>query len=309
MDALSHLLQLYPAHVAVDHACNLGSPWSLDSPASPFGIAPYHVVTNGCAWLTIEGEKPLHLQTGDIVVLPSGAPHSLSASGPGQPSLARKVSGGVLPVIVNDGVNDRSELLCGSFNFEPNIAGILFASLPSLLHIRQTGGSDLDSMRSLITLLRNEHRMARPGSAMILAQLASSLFAMILRAWLTQAPEHRGMLALLSDPRLRRGFTAILENPGHPWSVDELADTCNVSRATFARHFVKATGITPGDLLMRIRMARAVQWLQSERHNIAMVADAVGYQSEAAFSRAFTRFYGSAPGAYRRQQGSGLGTS
>lgn len=299
-DLLSRLLRLYPVDVALDHACELGAPWALPSPPVGPGTAPYHLITAGEVWLHLEGGKPVHLQTGDVVVLPTGAAHVLSADPADAPGAVRSRAGGALPVVENDGPGARSEILCGYFNFDPGVAGPLFASMPALLHVRAADESDLSGMQALIATLRNEHRHPRLGSEVILAQLASALFAMILRAWLAQEPDQPGMLSLLTDARLRRGLEAMLDQPGRQWSVDELADVCLLSRATFARHFVRTAGMTPGEMLMRIRMARAAHWLRRDSRNVAFIADAVGYASEAAFSRAFNRFYGSTPGAFRR---------
>ena len=120
---------------------------------------------------------------------------------------------------------------------------------------------------------------------------------------MSQAQTQPSMLALLSDPRLVRGLYAMLEDPARQWSVEELANTCHLSRATFARHFVKVAGMTPGDMLVRIRMAKAAHWLSRDTRSVAIIAEIVGYQSEAAFSRAFSRFHGKSPGSFRRENG------
>lgn len=302
MDLLSRLLQLYPVDVALDHACRLGAPWTLDNPATTYGTAPYHLVTAGSAWLHVDGMQALHLHSGDVVVLPSGKEHTLSAGRHDVAGPIRSLAGAAIPLVVNDNPGEQCEILCGYFSFDPGVAGVLFAALPQVLHVRAAADDDIQGMQALIALLRHEHREPRLGSSTILGQLASVLFAMILRAWLVQAPAQPGMLALLSEPRLRRGLNAMLDDPAKQWSVDELAEACHLSRATFARHFVKVAGMTPGEMLMRIRMARAVQWLRKDTRSVAIIAEEVGYQSEAAFSRAFSRFYGNAPGEFRRRQ-------
>jgi AraC family transcriptional activator of mtrCDE len=299
MDSLSRLLQLYPVDVALDHACRLGAPWSLDNAATAYGIAPYHLVILGSAWLHVEGMQPVQLFNGDLVILPSGAAHTLSAHRELTAGQLRRENGGALPIVVNDGDGPRCEILCGEFNFDPLVAGSLFAALPTLLLVRATETDRLDSMVALIELLRTEYRRSELGSSMILRQLASALFAMIIRVWLAQSPSQPGMLSLLAEPRLRRGLDAMLGDPARQWSIDELAEECLLSRATFARHFAKVSGMTPGEMLMKIRMGQAAQWLLNDERNVAIIADAVGYQSEAAFIRAFSRFHGSTPGAYR----------
>lgn len=303
MDLLSRLLRLYPVEVALDHVCKLGAPWALENPPTDYGIAPYHIVTSGSVWLYTPGVEPQHLHCGDVVVFPAGAAHTLKADPDSLPSLVRLETGSALPVAVNDEVGAQSEILCGYFHFEPSIAGPLFDSLPGLMVVRDTGGKDLQVMQSLIAILGCEQQTPGQGSEVILSQLASALFAIILRAWMSQAQTQPSMLALLSDPRLVRGLYAMLEDPARQWSVEELANTCHLSRATFARHFVKIAGMTPGDMLVRIRMAKAAHWLSRDTRSVAIIADIVGYQSEAAFSRAFSRFHGKSPGSFRREKG------
>lgn len=301
MDLLTRLLRLYPVDVALDHACDLNAPWALENPATSSGTAPYHLITAGSAWLHMAGMRPLHLQTGDVVVLPSGAAHVLSADLADAPGPLRSRLGGALPAVENDGAGPKTEILCGYFNFDPSVSGPLFTSMPHVVHVR-SATADLGGMQALIEILRGEHRSPRLGSEFILSQLASALFAMIIRDWLVQTPDQPGMLALLAEPRLRRGLDAMLTDPARQWSVEELADVCHLSRATFARHFVKVAGMTPGEMLMRIRMARAAHWLRRDKRNVSIIADEVGYASEAAFSRAFNRLYGTTPGAFRRAQ-------
>lgn len=302
MDLLSRLLRLYPVDVALDHVCKLGAPWALENPPTDYGVAPYHIVTSGSVWLYTAGFDPQHLHCGDVIVFPAGAAHTLKADVDSPPSAVRLETDSVMPQVVNDEKGAKSEILCGYFHFEPGIAGPLFASLPGLMVIREAGDKNLQGMQALIAILGDEHRAPGQGSEVILSQLASALFAMILRAWMSQAQTQPSMLALLSDARLLRCLNAMLEDPARQWSVEELADTCHLSRATFARHFVKVAGMTPGDMLMRIRMAKAAHWLRRDARSVAIIADIVGYQSEAAFSRAFSRFHGTSPGAFRREK-------
>lgn len=300
MDLLSRLLQLYPVDVDLELACKLGAPWSLENAQAGAGSAPYHIITSGNVWLHTPATRALLLEEGDIVVLPSGMAHTLFADGDSGGTSIQVTYSDALPVVANSGQGAQNEMLCGHFSFEPAVAGTLMASLPQVLHVRHAHRSDLDEMALLIQLLRKEAQATRLGSSVIVRQLASVLFALILRAWTEQAPAQAGMLSLLADARLRRGLQAMIDDPARPWSVDELAEACHMSRASFARHFGKAAGMTPGDMLMRIRMARAAQLLRGDGRNVAIIANAVGYQSEAAFNRAFSRFYGSTPGIWRK---------
>ena len=300
MDLLSRLLHLYPVDVDLELACKLGAPWSLENAQAGFGTAPYHIITSGNVWLHTPNTPAVLLEEGDIVVLPSGMAHTLFADGDSGGSRIEVTYSDSLPVVANSSAGARNEMLCGHFSFEPDVAGPLMSSLPEVLHVRHASCGDLDEMALLIRLLRKEAQEIRLGSSVIVRQLASVLFALILRAWTEQAPAQSGMLSLLADPRLRRGLQAMLDDPAKQWSVDELAEACHMSRASFARHFGKVAAMTPGEMLMRIRMARAAQLLRGDGRNVAIIANSVGYQSEAAFNRAFSRFYGSTPGTWRK---------
>jgi AraC family transcriptional activator of mtrCDE len=303
LDTLSRLLTLYPVQAALDYRCHFGAPWRIEDAGAPAGVAPYHVVTEGSGWLDTAERKAIRLRAGDVVVLPHGSAHCLRTEGdaPALPAHPSSVQTQAVQLLVNEGTGPKAEILCGQFRFDPRVAGALFAALPALVHINAES-TELADLQALIALLRSESAAERPGSATILSQLASVLFALLLRAWLEQASDVPGMFGLLADPRLRNALQAMLSEPGRAWSVNELAEVCHLSRATFARRFQKCAGTTPAEMLMRTRMAQAAQWLAQDSRSVGAIAEAVGYQSEAAFHRAFSRVFGVGPGHFRRAQ-------
>jgi AraC family transcriptional activator of mtrCDE len=304
LDALSRLLALYPVRVALDYRCHFGAPWRMDEASVAAGVAPYHLIVEGMAWLDTVEQKDIQLQAGDIVVLPHGSAHCLRTGGD---ALAQPVRGAtspsqVLPVKINDGAGPATDILCGQFRFDPAAAGVFLTALPPLILLRSAGRPDMAGMRTLIAMLRGEIEAERAGAGTVIAQLASALFAMVIRAWIEQADSVPGMFALLAEPRLRNALQAMLAEPARSWSVEQLASACHMSRATFARRFRECAAATPGEMLMRTRMAQAAQWLARDPRSVAAIGEAAGYRSEAAFSRAFTRFFGMGPGQYRRSQ-------
>jgi len=140
----------------------------------------------------------------------------------------------------------------------------------------------------------------------VVSQLASALFALLMRAWLEQAAAMPGLFALLAEQRLQAALQAMLAEPERPWTLEELAGLCHMSRATFARVFGKAAGDTPAAVLTQTRMAKAASLLAQGRLPVGQIAEQVGYQSEAAFNRIFKRRYGIGPGAYRRSAAGAL---
>jgi len=206
----------------------------------------------------------------------------------------------VVQVQSNDGTGPTSDILCGQFHFDAGASHALVDALPQLILVRTAGRPEFASLQALMTMLRFETEEMRPGASTVVAQLASALFAMVMRAWLEQADSIPGLFALLAQPRLQTALHAMLEKPAEPWSVEQLAELCHMSRATFARLFREAAGATPGEILMRTRMTQAAQWLRQGRQSVAAIGEAVGYQSEAAFNRVFKRCFGVGPGQYRR---------
>lgn len=295
MDALSRLLSLHPVQTALDTRCRAGVPWTQDNAVQSYGVAPYHLIVEGRAWLAIAGREPLQLLAGDLLMLPRGHAHQLYTTR-------------------DDG--DRAvaaEILCGQFRFGSAAASSLIGSLPDVVLIRTAGRPEFLGLQALVTLLRDEAAGfsrgnispevaggARPGASAVVSHLASALFSLILRAWLEQAGEVPGLFALMADSRLSLALHAMLAEPERAWPMEQLALCCHMSRATFVRAFRKVAGMTPGEVLMRLRMAQAAQWLMQPQLGVGQISEAVGYQSEAAFNRAFKRYMGTGPGQYRR---------
>lgn len=298
MDTLSRLLSLYPVRTALDVRCHFGAPWLLDHPPAARGVAPYHLVTRGAAHL--DGVAGLVLGAGDLVVFPHGAAHRLHV---GDPILATPLHGnaaGLLRYKGNQGEGAPTDILCGEFRFDSDSPdGGLLAALPPILVVRGDG-AQARGLRQVIDLLQAEAEAPGDGSDAIVRQLASALFALLIRAWLAQSPEVPGVFAVLAERRVQPALHAMLATPQQPWTVATLAALCHMSRATFARVFGKAAGAAPLEVLTQLRMAQAARLLEAGHHAAGAVAEMVGYQSEAAFHRAFKRRYGTGPGAWRR---------
>lgn len=302
MGALSRLLSLYPVQAALDIRCHFGAPWVLDHAAEPAGVAPYHLVVSGGGWLDVGAQRRITVQAGDILLFPHGTPHKLHTGDPAaRPPVERAAtSEQVVRVRENGGDGVITDLLCGRLEFGSAAQNPLLAALPELIHVRTAGRDDFAGLQGLMAMLRVETATARPGARAVVSQLASALFALLMRAWLEQASAMPGLFALLAEQRLQAALQAMLAEPERPWTLEELAGLCHMSRATFARVFQKAAGDTPAALLTQTRMAKAASLLAQGRLPVGQIAEQVGYHSEAAFNRVFKRSYGIGPGAYRR---------
>jgi len=297
MDALSKILSFHYPHAALDVRCHFAAPWVIDHPSVAEGVVPYHLMTRGEALLKVASSREIPLKEGDIVVILHGDPHLIYSGELTRASEGQSQPGShPLRLVTNTGNGEHADVLCGEFRFGAD--GLPFLrSLPSFIVV-QTGGQG--NLRALVDLLQSEAEHERPGAAAILNQLSSALFALLLRAWTESALPPPGMLGVLAEKRLQPALTAMVHQPGEPWTLESLALKCFMSRATFARIFTKAAGMPPAAMLTQIRMQEAARLLGERRGALAGVAEAVGYQSEAAFSRAFSRHHGVGPGEFRR---------
>ena len=300
MDTLSRLLSLYPLSTSLDVRCHFGAPWVLEHAAVASGIAPYHLVVSGTAWLDAEGQTGIALAAGDIVVFPKGSAHRLYA-GIGDVMPQRYLPGPqVIAKVVNDGNGTATDILCGQFEFKSDASNPLLLALPDILLVRGGSRPDFSGLQALSGMLRQETDSQRAGASAVMTQLSSALFALVLRAWLEQAEAVPGLFALLADQRLQAALQGMLAAPEKAWTLQDMASACHMSRATFARVFQRVAGMTPAALLMQTRMAQAAIWLAQGKRTVADIGEAVGYQSEAAFNRVFKRCFDIGPGQYRR---------
>jgi AraC family transcriptional activator of mtrCDE len=308
MDALSRLLSLYPLRTALDVRCQYGAPWVINNAAAGPGVAPYHLIVRGSAVYDDGTPGGLALRAGDIIVFPHGGAHVLSLGDRAAVTPSFALPGEhLLRQERNDGAGPVTDILCGEFRFDAEADGGrgLLATLPPMLVVRTADQPDAAGLHYLINMLQSEAETPRPGSGAILSQLASALFALLIRAWMEQAMAVPGLFAVLSERRLQAALHGMLAQPEHDWDLEELAALCHMSRATFARLFKQAAGATPADVLAQLRMAQAARLLDQGKQAVGSIAEAVGYQSEAAFNRAFKRQYGVGPGAWRKRTGAG----
>jgi AraC-like DNA-binding protein len=282
----------------------LRAPWGMSLPASDY--AHFHVVERGGAWLRLRGQEPVALAGGDLVVVPRGTGHTLTDS---LATKARPLSemaghrgdeGGCL-VMRGGGDGAETQLVCGSFRFERKEAHPLLALLPPVIHLRPEGGHATEWLEATLRFLAWETREARPGTETIVSRLTDVLFVQVLRAWAESLPEGRGgWLGALRDPGVGAALGHIHRSPERAWTNASLALAVGMSRSRFAARFTSLVGEPPLAYLSRWRLETAAGLLQDTALGLAEIAARVGYESEAAFSKAFRRRFGRPPGAYRR---------
>jgi AraC-like DNA-binding protein len=264
----------------------------------------FHVVTGGRCWLQVGGEEPRLLQQGSLALVPHGQGHCIRGSpeGTAVPLFdipVEKVSDRY-EVMRHGGAGELTHLTCGVVRFDHVTGRQLIAMLPRVLQI-DTWNDDEDSwLQSTLRFIAREAREPRPGGETVITHLADILIIQAIRAWIDSVPEsQRGWLAALRDRQVGRALAAIHREPEKDWSVASLAKHVGMSRSGFSARFTNLVGESAKRYVTRWRMQLARVRLQESSDSLAVLADRFGYQSEAAFSRAFKREFGVSPGSQR----------
>ena len=307
MDWLSQLFEMMPVRGRLDLRCSYGAPWRIDQGPGEVNEIPYHAVLAGSAVLEDPaGGRPIVLKAGDILLLPGNPRHIMHDGSGAAPLPVRNRASLNLTISENPGSGERLDLLCGHFTIAPPHDRLLRSYLPPRL-IVHTGvqaedGETAGQLAGLVGLMRSETADGVLGGRAMLNALSTAMFALVLRFASEAADAPRGLLALAADPRLMPAVAALFNEPARAWSLPELAHLCHMSRATLARQFQEKLGRSASDLLTEIRMTLAANELKKSSVSTSAVAEMVGYQSEAAFQRAFKKELGMTPAQWRKTQ-------
>lgn len=295
MDVLSSVLRAAQIGSPVLCQSELVAPWGLDIDTGT--KAAVHVVHRGVCWLRVEGEEPMRLVSGDVVLVGHGVRHAISDAPdsplhPWEGELAARQR----PPGVEAG--ETTVLLCAAYQFEPGDRHPLLGLLPRSLRLNVAGAGD--ELGTVVRLLMSESRAPQPGAGIVVPRLVDTLFILVMREWLMRRPSPAaGWFAALGDAQVGRALALMHEAPARPWTVEGLAAEVALSRAAFARRFAGLVGEGPLTYLTRWRMGLARQLLRTTRLPLEQVALAVGYDSAAAFGKAFRRHGNESPGRYR----------
>lgn len=308
MDWLSRFLNMIPVRGRLELRCLYGAPWRVVYEPSPAGEMPYHVILSGSAIIeSPDGGEPQTLEAGDIVLLTQGSAHVLHDGSGKAPAKVRQHENLSVVVSENSGRGERLDMLCGRFVLSPQHERLVHGYLPSTLVVRGAGEvtqaqrATHAQVTSLVEMMRTESTADSLGGQAMLNALSAALFTIALRMAGEAEEAPVGLLALAGHPRLAPALAAMLNDPGHQWTLPELARLCNMSRATMARHFQERVGRSANDLLTDIRINMAVNELRKPSSSTEAVAEMVGYQSVGAFRLAFKKLMGTSPAEWRRQ--------
>jgi AraC-like DNA-binding protein len=299
-DVLSATLARMRLKALTAATLDAGGRWAIEFPAVE--VLRLQVVLAGECWLAVAGGKPYHLRAGDCVLLPHAKRHVIAADlsikrRQQAHKLRWKAQDGVISVICNGGGEFLS--VGSAFQLDGHFQEIVFGRLPSVIHV-PAHAEQAAILRWGIERFGAEVRNRHAGRALMLNHLAPIMLLQTLRSYLASAGHEKNWFVALSEPRLAQAIAAMQSDHARNWSLDDLARVAGLSRAGFALNFKKWIGVTPMEYLTQWRMQIACELLQEDRR-IAEVASAVGYESESAFSVAFTRIVRCRPGHYRRR--------
>jgi AraC-like DNA-binding protein len=315
MDAFSEILSNVKLSGALFFNAEFSAPWGFTAPASRTMteyVAPgaphlvvYHLLIDGSALINMEDGQSLPLSPGDVVIFPHGDPHMMRSgpeAGPPFPNygITSKVKSRDLARLQAGGGGAVSRFVCGYMTCDPHLSRPILNGLPPVFKVNVRVDSAGHWLETSILHLVDEAASGRVGSEAMLAKLSEALFVDTLRRYVDSLPEHQsGWLAGARDSIVGKSLALLHGRVAHPWTIAALAKEAGISRSGLVERFSRFLSEPPMAYLTRWRLQLAAEALQKTSRGVADIATDVGYQSEAAFSRAFRREFGLPPGRYR----------
>jgi AraC-like DNA-binding protein len=320
VDVLSDVLRAVRLTGAVYFDFDLSSPWVLEAPPSKEiagkvmpgaqRVVEYHLIARGNGWGHVAGHSPIRLSEGDLFLVPQGDAHALSSA----PGLRAPLDMSPfaqpfreLPVTyeLGGGGSERSRVVCCFLGCDERPYNPLLTALPAVIHLSGSGPGAASPgwLGALLPIAASESGRRQAGSENVLSRLSELMFVEAIRRYIeTLPPSQTGWIAGLRDPTVGQALAALHSDAREPWTVERLARLAGMSRSVFAERFTTMVGHPPMQYLALWRMQLAARML-ADGAAVAVAAANVGYESEAAFSRAFKKIVGQAPGTWKRQSG------
>jgi len=314
MDVLSEVLKLVRLDGALFFNAEFSAPWCLSSSPSKAMVphlAPtaghliiYHFVTDGHAYAKLPNGQRVELSAGDIVIFPHGNAHLLG-NGSAKPvdslsTLGKNLKQG-LKLARFGGGGAITKFVCGYLACEPRLSEVFLAGLPPILKVHISTEPSGQWLANSIRFTVQEASGSNAGSGLVLARLSEVLFVETLRQYITTLPPNQiGWLAGARDPVIGQALALLHKEPGDPWTISNLARRVGLSRTRLTERFRHFLNESPMAYLTKWRLNLGAQKLQSTEDSVAEIAAAVGYNSEAAFNRAFRREFDCPPAQFRR---------
>jgi AraC-like DNA-binding protein len=317
MDALSEALNAVRMTGAIYYSLECAAPWGFSVPhLRDFAniLAPgaerlvaYHLITEGEATVQFGDDEPIPVRAGEILIVPHGDAHTVYRGNPPElidsgVTLRQYLAGTLSDMRVGQG-EEITRFICGYFACERHADRTFLAGLPTMMRINIRGDDSGEWIESSIRHLLSDAAANRPGRSVLLAKASEALFVEALRRYMERLPpEQNGWLAAARDPVVGAGLALMHRQPMRAWTLDSLAAEAGASRSVFADRFSRYLGEPPLAYLARWRLQLALRLLETSRKSVQQVAAEVGYESEAAFNRAFKREFGDPPARYRKRR-------
>ncbi|MEM7144915.1 MAG: AraC family transcriptional regulator [Verrucomicrobiota bacterium] len=282
----------------------LSAPWGIELPPMPDSLM-FHIVTEGTAWITLRSGDPFQLETGDFALLPQGRGHAI-ADAPDTRAINlfdydRPLLSPRYELLEINGGGAPAGLICGVASVKDPAARRMVGLLPKMIPMQAaTPGNEW--LRGSVKIMMQEAQSLGPGGDAVITRFSDILVVQAIRHWLQTDPNAQtGWLGALQDPQVGRALALIHRDPTQPWTVESLAGAVGVSRSGLAARFADLVGETPMTYLRQWRFEVARNWLRDTDQTLAEIAEQLGYESEASFSRAFKKATGQTPGSVRRE--------
>lgn len=316
MDALSDVMAAVRLTSSAFLDARFSAPWCMASQigpedCAPFGAMPaqiiaYHYVVAGRLFIELEDATPAEVTTGEIILLPRNDRHAVGSAPGLRPAIIEHLiqpPDGTCPATLRlGGGGEETHIICGFLGCEvPD--NPLIAALPAMLRLNACEGIGGTWIGDSFQRAAQEFRTGGVGSSTVLSKLAELLFVEAVRRYLTMLPDTQtGWLAGLRDAKVGKALALLHTRTAQPWTTDELAHAVGLSRSAFAERFTNLVGMPPMRYLTRWRLQVAAMRLRDSPRSLAQIAYDVGYESEAAFSRAFKNAFGTTPGKWRQRK-------
>lgn len=315
MDAISEILSGVKLNGAVFFTAEFSAPWGFSAPASNLiaaTVAPgaahlvlYHLVVEGGAVVEMTDGQSMELRPGDVVIFPHGDAHHMSSGkAAARPfpnyGINAKIKSRDLSPLRAGGGGATSRFVCGYMTCDPYLSRPILSGLPPVFKVNIRTDRSGHWLESSVLHLVEEAGSGRVGSDVMLAKLSEALFVDTLRRYVAALPEQQmGWLAGARDPIVGKSLGLLHGRIAQPWTIADLAEEVGISRSALVERFTRYLSEPPMTYLTRWRLQLAARSLEKTSRGVAEIAADVGYESEAAFNRAFKREFGQPPGRYR----------
>ncbi len=305
MDILDDILKTLDMRGALYFRTDFNGIWGTTVPDYQ-QAARFHLLVQGVCHVNFPSGTQIKLTAGDLVLIPNGISHILSDSGMAKAPPLETVmeqagydGEGVLRLDTGD-PSAATQMICGHFSFRKGAEHPMLSLLPEFVHVTGADRANEPWLDDTLRLLRQRMFSGEPGATATVTRLSEIVFIELLKSQLLQSNDAQPVLKAMKDTNIAAALKAIHETPDHEWTVDSLAQHIGMSRSRFADKFSRSMGVGPMKYLADWRLQKALVMLDDDRNSIQEIALKSGYKSAAAFSRAFTKKFGSPPSVYKR---------